>query len=213
MNFCRKNSLNWSEIFNALLSRFFLPFFHFWIFVLNSCLIFVAKICQIEVRFSMPCFHDFFRLFSRSNFHSKSVSRTCWDTWYVIIKNSGIEKTFLVSHPPCSSKSQKWYPIIHVVFFVQINLICFIIWFRRRFHRNSCKWPLDHLGSKRIAGGDLIPNAYFYAFWIFPHVLVWLDSLKKRAAVLPLLMMMAFSAIRDDEEAMHFVLFFALVID
>ena len=157
---------------------------------------------------------DFFRLFSRSNFHSKSVSRTCWDTWYVIIKNSGIEKTFLVSHPPCSSKSQKWYPIIHVVFFVQINLICFIIWFRRRFHRNSCKWPLDHLfGSKRIAGGDLIPNAYFYAFWIFPHVLVWLDSLKKRAAVLPLLMMMAFSAIRDDEEAMHFVLFFALVID
>ena len=47
---------------------------------------------------------------------------------------------------------------------------------------------------------------------LIDNFLYWLDSLKKRA-VLPLLMMMAFSAIRDDEEAMHFVLFFALVID
>ena len=173
----------------------------------------MQKFIKLKWDFQCLAFTIFFAFFHVRIFILKLSSRTCWYTWYVIIKNSGIEKTFLVSHPPCSIKSQKWYPIIHVVFFVQINLICFIIWFRRRFHRNSCKWPLDHLGSKRIAGGDLIPNAYFYAFWIFPHVLVWLDSLKKRAAVLPLLMMMAFSAIRDDEEAMHFVLFFALVID
>lgn len=28
--------------------------------------------------------------------------------------------------------------------------------------------PLDLLGSKRIAGGDLIPNTYFYAVLNFP---------------------------------------------